>query len=76
MLIGPAWVAHLPGPGPLTADRLHSAGIPEEGRLCRLLLRTDNSDRRAGQAGFDPDYIALAPDAAEVLLARGSAWWG
>ncbi len=70
VLIGPAWVAHLPGPGPLTADRLRSVGIPEEG-LCRLLLRTDNSDRRAGQTGFDPDFVALAPDAAEALLARG-----
>lgn len=69
LLIGPAWVAHLPGPGPLTADQLSSAGIPEG--PFRLLLRTDNSDRRAGRTGFDPDFVALAPDAAKALLARG-----
>jgi arylformamidase len=69
ILIGPVWVAHLPGPGPITVARLAGAGIPE-GPI-RLLIRTDNSERRLTHRGFDPDYVALTPDAADLLLARG-----
>jgi arylformamidase len=69
VLIGPAWVAHLPGPGPITAARLAAADIPD-GPI-RLLLRTDNSDPRATQRGFDRAYIAMTADAADWLLRRG-----
>lgn len=65
-LIGPAWVAHLVGPGPITAALLAGAGVPPG--TARLLLRTANSARAS--AIFDPGYVALAPDAAEWLLAR------
>jgi arylformamidase len=69
ILVGPTWVAYLPGPGPITASRLAAAGILA-GPI-RLLLRTDNSERRLRQAGFDPAYVAMTADAAEWLLGRG-----
>ncbi len=69
VLIGPAWVAHLPGPGPITAARLAAADIPD-GPI-RLLLRTDNSEARATQRGFDRAYIAMTADAADWVLRRG-----
>ncbi len=68
-LVGPAWVVYLPGPGPITADQLAAADIPD-GPI-RLLLRTDNSGRNALVWAFETDFVALAPDAADWLLARG-----
>jgi arylformamidase len=69
-LIGPAWVVHLPGPGPIAAARLAGAGIPAG--ASRLLIRTDpHAARHAGRPAFDPDFAALAPDAAAWLIARG-----
>jgi arylformamidase len=67
VLMGPAWVVHLVGRGPLTAGMFVAAAIPEG--TIRLLVRTANSDRAA--EGFDPDFVALAPDAADWLLVRG-----
>ncbi len=69
VLIGPAWVAHLPGPGPIGAATLEAAVIPVG--TTRLLLRTENSIRRLVQSGFDTAFVALAPDAAAWLLDRG-----
>lgn len=66
VLVGPAWLAHISGRGPITARRLEDAAIPDE--TLRLLLRTDNSARPG--AAFDPDFVALGPDAAQWLLAR------
>jgi arylformamidase len=68
-LVGPAWVAYVPGPGPITAGQLAAADIPD-GPI-RLLLRTDNSGRIALVWAFETDFVALAPDAADWLLARG-----
>jgi len=65
-LVGPAWVAHIRGPGPITAAALAGADIPPA--TSRLLFRTDNSEHP--NTAFDPGYVALAPDAAEWLLAR------
>ncbi len=65
-LLGPAWVAHLPGYAPITGAMLAAAAIPSA--VTRLLLRTANSDRVA--AGFDPAFVGLAPDAAAWLLER------
>lgn len=66
VLVGPAWLAHIGGTGPVTSAKLARAAIPAETE--RLLLRTDNSARTA--TTFDPDYVALTPDAAQWLLAR------
>ena len=67
VLMGPAWVVRCSGRGPLTASMLAEAAIPTG--TVRLLIRSANSDR-VGE-GFDPDFVALAPDAAGWLLDRG-----
>lgn len=67
ILVGPAWVAHLPGPGPITPGRLSAARIPPNTQ--RLLLRTDNSGRCS--PAFDPDFVGIGLEAAEWLLGRG-----
>ena len=67
VLIGPAWVVHFAGRRLLTASMFAGAAIPP-GTL-RLLIRSDNSDRVV--EAFDPDFVALAPDAAAWLLDHG-----
>lgn len=67
VLVGDAWLARIGGPGPITAAELERADIPPA--TARLLLCTDNASRPA--TAFDPDYVALAPDAAQWLLTRG-----
>jgi len=69
VLMGPVWVTHLAGPGPLTAALLEAAAIPLG--PTRLIIRTDNSARMDTNPTFDPDFVALAPDAAAWVLARG-----
>jgi arylformamidase len=67
ILIGPAWVVHLAGQDGITAETLAAANIPVG--TIRLLIRSDNSDQTVGD--FDPVFVALAPDAANWLLAHG-----
>jgi arylformamidase len=67
VLIGPAWVVRFAGRGPLTASMLAGAAIPPG--TVRLLIRSDNSDGVV--EAFDPDFVALAPDAAAWLLDHG-----
>ncbi len=74
VLIGPAWLAHLHGPGPGAPDRvtaacLAAADIP--GGVSRVLLRTDNSERGTNRAAFNPDFAGLTEDGARWLLAAG-----
>jgi arylformamidase len=69
ILVGRAWVAHWPGPGPITAAAMATAGIPQGAE--RLLIRTDNSNRADAGVPFDPGFVALAADAADWLLVRG-----
>ena len=66
-LVGPAHVAHLPGIDVITPDVLGGLGLAPDTR--RLLLRTDNSLRwKAGETEFDPNFVALTPDAAEWVV--------
>ena len=67
LLLGAAWLAHLPGPGPITSKMLEDANVPAG--VTRLLLRTRNSDRPV-TAAFDEHFAALAPDAAQWVVAR------
>ena len=64
VLIGPTWLVRFAGRGPLTASMFAEAGIPTD--TVRLLIRSDNSDGVV--EAFDPDFVALAPDAAVWLL--------
>jgi arylformamidase len=67
VLIGPAWVVRFAGQGPLTASMLAGTAIPTG--TARLLISTANSDRVS--EAFDPDFVALASDAAAWLLDHG-----
>jgi len=64
VLIGPAWVVRFGGRGPLTTSMFDEAAIPKG--TVRLLIRSANSDRVS--EAFDPDFVALATDAAAWLL--------
>jgi len=68
VMIGPAWVAHLPGMSLITGPALAGAGIP--GDTSRLLLCTDNSSEAPGEPRFDAAFAALSPDAADWILER------
>jgi arylformamidase len=68
-LIGPAWVAYLPGIQAVTASDLNAAGIPAGTR--RLLLHTDNSERWGTETEFHADFVALTADAARWIVDRG-----
>jgi arylformamidase len=68
-LVGEAWVADATGlPGDLDAQGLAGLGIPED--VERLLLRTRNSELWARDR-FEHDFVVVAPDGAEALVARG-----
>ena len=67
LLLGAAWLAHLPGPGPITSQMLADANIPMG--VTRLLIRTRNSARPA-TAAFDEHFAALTADAARWVIAH------
>jgi arylformamidase len=70
ILIGPAWVAHLPNVMAITAADLSAICLP--GRIERLLLRTRNSTLWAArERNFQPNYVALIEDAAHWMVDRG-----
>lgn len=76
ILIGPAWVAHIPGTSQITAELLDLCNIPAG--VERLLLRTDNSlpkwlgqAARTGVTAFDTNYTSLDSAAGGWLLASG-----
>ena len=71
ILVGPAQVVELPADCALgTAEVLRQAGIADG--VQRLLLKTRNS-RYWTQPGlpFQTDFVAVSPDGAEYLVARG-----
>jgi arylformamidase len=66
-LLGPCYVVCVPEVSAVTASDLESLSIPYD--TTRLLLRTRNSDRWAsGAHGFDPDFVALTPEAARWVV--------
>ncbi|MHB0870738.1 MAG: cyclase family protein [Chloroflexota bacterium] len=70
-LVGDAWVSRLPMELSLVTGRsLEAAGIPEGTR--RLLLSTANGGLwERSPWSFSEQYVALSPDAAEWVVARG-----
>jgi arylformamidase len=67
--VGPAWVADLRRVrGGIGAGDLERAAIPA--RTQRLLLRTSNSRLWHPARAFTTDFVYLAPDGADWLLAR------
>jgi arylformamidase len=63
-LIGPARVIEIKDPDAVKAEELraHNLGVRE-----RLLFKTSNSERCWKTSQFVPDFISIAPDAAEYL---------
>jgi len=69
VLVGEAWVAHLPSVDAVSAEVLAAQGLPRQSR--RLLLRTRNSEWwAAGETAFREEYVALTEDAAEWVVDR------
>ena len=69
-LIGPAQVRYLPEVRKITPEVLQALDLPCKTR--RLLLRTDNSEQWADRTvEFNPDFVALTPEAAEWIVAFG-----
>jgi len=69
LLIGRAYVLHLPDVNLITASVLMDADIPPRTR--RLLFKTRNSDYWAnGNKEFQTDFVGLSVDAAELLVDR------
>jgi len=69
LLIGRAYVLHLPDVNLITASVLMDADIPPRTR--RLLFKTRNSDYWAnGNKEFQTDFVGLSIDAAELLVDR------
>jgi arylformamidase len=69
LLVGRAYVLHLPDVSLITASILMQADIPPRTR--RLLFKTRNSNLWAnGNKEFQTDFVGLSVDAAELLVDR------
>lgn len=69
LLVGRAYVLHLPNVNLITASVLMDADIPPRTR--RLLFKTRNSEYWAnGSKEFQTDFVGLSVDAAELLVDR------
>jgi arylformamidase len=69
LLVGRAYVLHLPDVNLITASVLMQADIPPRTR--RLLFKTRNSENWSkGNSEFQADFVGLSVDAAELLVDR------
>jgi len=71
LLTGRAYVVHIPDADLITKEVIEEAGIPPRTR--RVLFKTKNSNHwtKKNHKVFNPNYVGLAPDAAETLIQRG-----
>ena len=70
LMMGRAYVLHLPDVDLITGDILQQAEIPPRTR--RVLFKTRNSELWArDEKEFQTDFVALSPDGARYLVARG-----
>jgi arylformamidase len=67
-LNGPCRVVSVPSKARTVGSHELESIPPGSGRV---LLRTSNSERWRARLEYFPDYVALAPDGADALLARG-----
>jgi len=69
-LIGPALVLEVPETcTAIGAAELHAAGLP--GRVERVLFKSRNSNLWSSEKEFYREFVAILPDAAEMLVATG-----
>jgi arylformamidase len=74
-LVGPAYVAHVPGADVLRRENLEECGMPKGTK--RLLVRTRNSELwRRGEKEFVDDFVALSNDAAKWVVEQGILLFG
>jgi arylformamidase len=70
VLSGRTYILHIPDCDLITAKTLEKAEIPPRTR--RLLFKTRNSEYWSKPVnGFQTDFVALSPDAAQWLVDRG-----
>lgn len=70
ILIGRAYVLHLPEADQITAAVLDAADLPPRTR--RVLFKTRNSEYwLRGERTFHPDFVAISADGADYLVERG-----
>jgi arylformamidase len=70
ILMGPAYVAHLPEVKAVTAANLEALNLPP--KATRLLLHTTNSQLWANNVTeFNKDFVALTADASQWLADKG-----
>lgn len=70
ILMGPATVIELPEVNVITPDLLEARKLPPEAE--RLLFKTKNSDLWLDTGHeFNPDFVALSPESADWMVARG-----
>ncbi len=75
VLVGPAWLVHLPDVTVVTAADLEAAQVPAGTQ--RLLIKTRNSTYWAnGDTEFHPEFAGVAEDAAHWLVAHHVALVG
>ncbi len=69
VLVGPARLVHFPGVAAVTASLLQDLDLRG---VTRLLLRTDNSSAwHSAGSTFNPRFVYLAGDGADLLVERG-----
>ena len=69
IMVGPAYVLHLPDVNLITAAVLEGASIPAGTR--RLLFKTRNSEIWQRETDFQPEFVAISPDGAQYLADLG-----
>jgi arylformamidase len=70
VLLGPAWVVHLPAEDIITPEKLETLTIPPDTK--RLLFKTRNSSFWENpNHSFKSEYVALSAEAAEWIVSKG-----
>ena len=71
MMIGRAYVLHVPGVKIITREILEKSPIPP--RTKRILFKTDNSElwSTGNSSKFKDDYVSLDVEAAKYMIKRG-----
>ena len=70
VLLGPAWVVHLPVEDIITPEKLETLTIPPETK--RLLFKTHNSSFWENpNHSFKSEYVALSSEAAKWIVSNG-----
>ena len=70
--MGPARVVEIADERAVTASELKDHGVSAGERVERVLLKTRNSSRPWWEREFDEGFVAIEPEAAELLVRAGA----